>query len=332
MSVYKPFTTSDVIISPLKLNKNFTFEGDTLLTSSGINRYIGQNTPPPLFTSGSNLTGDDSPQDSYLIYKSIRGLYYYNFLSGSEGSPLTPLTFNTDGTVTGPQYNPYGQNYLQSSININREFPTSSNAEIGVISIPSNLYGEYIKPNTFLWQVSQSEDFTIKDDGEGNLLLDSNFYSLNSFHVGNIIYSHGIITLTSTPENFTSSSSVYGSGIYGSSQYGSTITGSGFDLNSLLLNPNLTCSFDSSITIYELQYKCTIRENEFNLTHNPTTITGSTSQGKLKEYITKPYFSPYVTSIGLHNNNGDLLAVAKLSQPLPTSPTTDTNIIINLDL
>ena len=33
----------------------------------------------------------------------------------------------------------------------------------------------------------------------------------------------------------------------------------------------------------------------------------------------------------LNNENQDLLAVGKLSQPLPSSPTTDMNILINLD-
>jgi hypothetical protein len=41
--------------------------------------------------------------------------------------------------------------------------------------------------------------------------------------------------------------------------------------------------------------------------------------------------TPYITTVGLYNENQELLAVAKLSQPLPTSRTTDTTIVINLD-
>ena len=36
--------------------------------------------------------------------------------------------------------------------------------------------------------------------------------------------------------------------------------------------------------------------------------------------------------IKLYNNNKELLAVAKLAQPLPLSDITDTNIMVNLDL
>jgi hypothetical protein len=43
-------------------------------------------------------------------------------------------------------------------------------------------------------------------------------------------------------------------------------------------------------------------------------------------------FTPYVTTVGLYDNAYNLLAVAKLAQPLPLSAVTDTSILINLDL
>jgi hypothetical protein len=49
------------------------------------------------------------------------------------------------------------------------------------------------------------------------------------------------------------------------------------------------------------------------------------------DFVTGSSFTPYVTTVGLYNENQELLAVAKLSQPLPTSRTTDTSILINLD-
>ena len=97
------------------------------------------------------------------------------------------------------------------------------------------------------------------------------------------------------------------------------------------------------MTIYETQYKCTIRESEFNCTLNPSaqksgsiaTINGSTfyqrGDGTLNDNITGSYFSPYVTTVGLYDEAQNLLAVGKLAQPLPTSDTTDTTILINLD-
>ncbi len=52
----------------------------------------------------------------------------------------------------------------------------------------------------------------------------------------------------------------------------------------------------------------------------------------LIDFATGSYFTPYVTTVGLYNNNHELVAVAKLSQPLPTSAVTDTTILVNLDL
>jgi hypothetical protein len=91
-----------------------------------------------------------------------------------------------------------------------------------------------------------------------------------------------------------------------------------------------TCSFSSSYTIYETQYKATINENEFNFSQNPSLISGSTD-GTLYGFVTSSYFQPYVTTVGMYNEAQELLAVGKLSQPLPLSRTTDTTILINLD-
>ena len=93
---------------------------------------------------------------------------------------------------------------------------------------------------------------------------------------------------------------------------------------------NVTCSFQSSRTIYETQYKCTIRPDEFNFSLNPSLISGSTD-GTPYNFVTGSYFAPYVTTVGLYNERQELLAVAKLAQPLPTSRTTDTTIVINID-
>ena len=49
------------------------------------------------------------------------------------------------------------------------------------------------------------------------------------------------------------------------------------------------------------------------------------------DFATGSYFSPYVTTIGMYNEQYELLAVGKLAQPLPTSQTTDTTILVNID-
>ena len=75
MSVYKSLTTSDVIVTPFKVNKSFSFQGASAITSSnvGIDRFLGKNIT---YVSGSNTTGQIKTQSQALIYSSIKQLYY----------------------------------------------------------------------------------------------------------------------------------------------------------------------------------------------------------------------------------------------------------------
>ena len=325
MSVYKPFTTSDIVLSPFEVNKSFTFQGAAAITGSGIDRFIGKNINPTLWISGSNPTGQISTQDKFLVYRSIRELYYSNFLEGEDGSPAGTASFNTDGTITGPFYTPNYYNYLPNTLDANRFFPTGSNEEIGVVAIPSNLFGEQIKPGSFSFKHDNpstiQDPTTITDDGEGGL------YDQNSVKVGDIIYEHGMAILSTFGNSI--SASLFGTALYGTALYGTTDSG---ELSEIINGSNITCSFKSTITLYESQYKCTIRENEFNFPQNPTIISGSSNSGVMLDFATGSYFTPYVITVGLYNNSKELIAVGKLAQPLPLSTTTDTNIIINLDL
>jgi hypothetical protein len=88
-------------------------------------------------------------------------------------------------------------------------------------------------------------------------------------------------------------------------------------------------SFNNEYIIYETEIRCVIGENEFNFSQNPTLISGS--NGDIYEFALLPEFTPYVTTVGLYNDNNELLAVAKLSKPLPLSSKTDTVINIRID-
>ena len=155
----------------------------------------------------------------------------------------------------------------------------------------------------------------------------------DNFHVGNIIYEHGIAILNS--ERFELLDG-YGYVTYGtpSSTQPAGIYGGIFDT---FFDTNITCSFKSNITLFESQYKCTSQPDEFLFSQNPTIISGSNScpdniTSKLYDFATGSYFTPYITTVGLYNNNKELVAVGKLAQPLDMSDTTDTTILINLDL
>ncbi len=319
MSAFKQFNSKDVIVTPFKTNKSFTFIGAHQFTGSnvGIDRFIGRNTPPTDQITSETVTGQISSIPERLVYDSIKHLYYSNFLLDASGSNVNTASFNNDGTITGPPTTTNYYNYLSSDLVPRREFPTQSDALIGVISIPSKLFGEYIKPGTFSYE---EEGTLITDDGEGNL-----FDSLGN-QLGNIIYEHGIAIVT--VENTGSYESLYGQAIYGTDLYGDS---GGFP--SFLTSSDVTCSFESTLTLNEAQYSVRIRENEFQYSLNPTLITGSNiNSNTYYDFATGSYFTPYITTVGMYNDNYDLLAVAKLAKPLPVSQFTDTTIMVNLDM
>ena len=104
------------------------------------------------------------------------------------------------------------------------------------------------------------------------------------------------------------------------------------EIEDIISGSNVTCSFQSTLTIYESQYKCTLNPNEFTYTQNPSAISGSANSGIVYDFLTGSYFEPYITTVGLYNNANQLVAVGKLSQPLQSSNVSDTTILVNLDL
>lgn len=96
-------------------------------------------------------------------------------------------------------------------------------------------------------------------------------------------------------------------------------------------------SFKNEHIIYENEVRCVIKESEFNLSYNPTLVSGSYASGSLKYFATGSilpsgsYFTPYVTTLGLYNDNNELLAVAKFSKPMLISPDTDMTFVVKYD-
>ena len=338
MGAYKQFLASDIVVTPLTLNKSFYFEGAAALTASnvGIDRYLGLCTSSLFNPSTDPTTGQITPQYQRLVYSSIKELYYSNYLNStaSLGSPVVTASLipgaNKAGDVLVGPTSSAGRywNYPQTTLTFEHYFPTSSNSYIGVFSIPVGLFGNYIQPGTFN---ITSDSGSIYDDGQGNLI----FEGTNAI-CGQIFYPHGlaVITSDSQPQGDT-----YGTAILGSSLYGLSDT---IIVENFITSSNITCSFSSSLTIYETQFKCTAGQNEFNFSQNPTISSGSTTYSSpigdiitpgqyIYPFATSSYFTPYVTTIGLYNEQQQLVAIGKLSQPLPLSPTTDTTILVNID-
>jgi hypothetical protein len=71
------------------------------------------------------------------------------------------------------------------------------------------------------------------------------------------------------------------------------------------------------------------RSSEFNYSENPSFISGSTGEVLYSGFINNP--QTYITTIGLYNDTNQLLAVAKLSRPLPKDFTKEALIRVKLD-
>jgi len=71
------------------------------------------------------------------------------------------------------------------------------------------------------------------------------------------------------------------------------------------------------------------RNSEFNYSENPAFISGSTGEVLFDSFIDNP--KTYITTVGLYNDNSELLAVAKLSRPLLKDFTKELLVRVKLD-
>ena len=183
---------------------------------------------------------------------------------------------------------------------------------IGVIAIPQQKYGEGLKIGSVELQYGA---ITVTDDGNSNLIDSA------SNHKGNIYYDRGLIVLTKDIVEDTTIES--------------------FEL-----------SYRSTMTIYENEVFLSVNENEFNISQNPSAYDGTnkiklktiqstiepTKFGGFGEYdysssvdTTGSYLAPFITTIGLYDNELNMVAVCKLPKPIKSLPDYPLNFIVRFD-
>jgi hypothetical protein len=93
-----------------------------------------------------------------------------------------------------------------------------------------------------------------------------------------------------------------------------------------------TLKYKNTHLITENEYQCTMTEDEFEFTTNPTArkIPFRDSED-IANFTTGSNFKPYITSVGLYDDTGNLLVVGKLAQPIKASSETDTTFVIRYD-
>lgn len=148
-----------------------------------------------------------------------------------------------------------------------------------------------------------------------NHYISSSAYQTNI--AGNVFYSTGHVCVTSNlPKyKYILNGQTGNLDFGGSSEYG-------FNLN-----------YKGSHTIYENQAICKIDASDFNLTMNPTIRPDNDpSSYAVDGFVSGSSFNPYITTVGLYNDKGEMLAVGKLAQPIKKPSNVDLNIVVRWDV
>ena len=87
-------------------------------------------------------------------------------------------------------------------------------------------------------------------------------------------------------------------------------------------------SFNNTTELNSTVHFCRVDNKDFNYSANPTYLTAS--KIRVKEGVTDPPIS-YITTVGLYSPDNQLLAVAKLSEPLKKDPTEELVLRVRLD-
>jgi hypothetical protein len=181
--------------------------------------------------------------------------------------------------------------------------------------------------------------------------------------VGNVSYEHGIITLTESTNfsievtnfklEYKGTNTIYENEIYvtvGEDEFnvstnptaiveisGSSVTASIFDFSSISTNPNI---YTQSIRIDGEKFikKKSTLTNGTVLDYNIASMYSSSIKGGFGDYEisssidqTGSYLAPYITTIGLYDDNMDMVAVAKLGNPIKSLPDFPVNFIVRID-
>jgi hypothetical protein len=253
----------------------------------------------------------------------------------------------TGSSYTRTMYGQYRALILEDE-NANFVFGTGNNVITGsyfwVISVERARYKESLFPGSLNLVLSGSGNNKIQLTDNSNDVLVNTF--LGSTRVFQLISgSNG------TAGSLTNSGYVAGSGSYGlvfpdlgtiilnpyaiseslqiepSRSYNSD----GLNLQRLYNAIDLGASFtlNSQETITSDYLFVRARNSEFNYSENPTFISGSTGEVIYNEFINQP--QTYITTVGMYNDQNELLAVAKMSRPLLKDFTKEALVRVKLD-
>ena len=108
-----------------------------------------------------------------------------------------------------------------------------------------------------------------------------------------------------------------------------SLTGANIQTNANYIRRRIhDVTFNNTTELNSTIYFCRAHHSEFNYSTNPTYLTGSKIRVKTNASDTPV---SYITTIGLYNDNNELMAVAKLSEPLKKTPDVEFTLRVRLD-
>ena len=349
----------DVSIEPFKTYKRFQFTN--VDSGSGVYGLRGVSGSYHNFITGSaasqsfgvyNSLSESINKEPYSLgtyyslplYYTINNLYYERF---SNNPKLPKSSGRTEPFLSFGSTNP------------NKQYRILHNS-CSVISIQQDLIGEEIKPKSVqVTDNSTDVTFTIKDDGDGNLYDNAYSSSYAAFKSGSFKYPELSWTTAG-------SGSVVGNVFYKTGMLVFTDTGSYKNVALGTGTDGFEVDYRSTHTIYQHEYTVIAPAGQFNKTRNVSAtyqrsgsvtvvegakahyyfppgdnpgLTGSGSYSSsyqatqfAENFTTHSQFAPYMTTIGLYNDNNELLVVGRTSKPIKNDDTMDMSFVLRFDV
>ena len=162
--------------------------------------------------------------------------------------------------------------------------------------------------------------------GEFGILYTSSATPNTDSGVGLIYYQAGVAVLTASifDGEYGNNGATYDTGSVDAVLTGSAISASADGLRNSLNN----LSFNNTTELNSTIYFCRANHNDFNYSSNPTYLSSSKIVVK-DQSIDSPV--SYITTVGLYSADNELLAVAKLSEPIKKTPETELTLRVRLD-
>jgi hypothetical protein len=280
---------------------------------------------------------------------SVQFSIQYGHVSGSGSAPLNAAAVGR--TPTRINYGQY-RSLIYNDENSAFVFGTYTSPDFIALNIARSCYKDAIKPGSLTLQLSGSDS--------GRTMLSLTDDSVVNGSVTNFIGSNRYYTLISGSGGTAATSLAGVSGSYGllfpdlgvillNPKALSTNSGNGgIALNNINVTDSTntanvnnyarifgvikgttnTFTLQSEETVSSRYFFTRVKNNEYNYTTNPSIINNSGSL-LYDTLINNP--QTYFTTVGMYNDNNELLAVAKLSRPLIKDFTKEALIRIKLD-